>query len=95
MARLVKTILWAATGMVCGYFMSGDETLLRIPIMLGMAGVPCGWSFISRMGIVPVGFLGLVIHFVIAMLVGWVALPLELIMGIREVLKERRLNEKM
>lgn len=87
MRKLVKTILGAVIGMGIGYFMALDDP--SIIIMLAMAGIPSGWRIITRVGIIPLSLMGIVIHLILAVMVGWISLPIELFVSIKECIKQK------
>ncbi len=90
MRKLAKTLLWALVGMAIGYFLTQNDESMRTAMMIGMAGFPAGWRAISKLGIIPLNIVGVVLHLIAAMVVGWIALPIEIVLSILEVRNERR-----
>lgn len=87
MGKLVKTLIGAAIGMGIGYFQSpGDPSLI---FMLAMAGLPSGWRVITKAGIIPLSLMGFILHLILAALVGWISLPIELFTSIKEVVQTK------
>ena len=90
MGKLVKTLIGAAIGMGIGYFMSpGDPSII---LMLAMAGLPSGWRVITKAGIIPLSIVGFIIHLVLATVIGWISLPIELVISVKEVVEKKRIK---
>lgn len=78
-SRLVKDVILAAIAIVLAVvvFKSGDSSIL-VAVALFIPGIPFGWRWASKF-ITALTFHGIGIKLGIAMVLGWVAMPVVLI----------------
>ena len=98
MKRLVKTILIAVIGYAVGYGLTAifGDAGTHMAFVTGMfcAGFPFGWLFLAKhIGDITItggliGILFFIFKFSVCVFLGWIILPIELVLSIYETIQE-------
>lgn len=94
MNKLIKDIiLFLSVGALLAILLAASSGEMDFTVLIVLTflfgGVPFGWRWASHI-ITAVSFMGIVIKFMIALFLGFIAAPVEIIKDIIVVVKEKR-----